>query len=104
MTASLDNLSRINQRREVETDYVHLKFDLIAVLNHGSNDSVLNLSVVQVDADFVANLELSIIGLSWGWHAGECTTKFFPVRASGGLQTRSHCLRFAKSVSEKYVR
>jgi hypothetical protein len=69
MTASLDNLSRINQRREVETDYVHLKFDLIAVLNHGSNDSVLNLPVVQVHEDFVADLEFVVVSLWWGWYA-----------------------------------
>ena len=45
-TTSLDNLPRINQRREVETDDVHLQFGLIAVLNHGTNDGVLNLPVV----------------------------------------------------------
>jgi hypothetical protein len=61
-------LTRINQRRQVESDDVHLKFDLIAVLNYGSNDSVLDFPVVQVDADFIADLELAIIAL--GWHAG----------------------------------
>jgi hypothetical protein len=63
---SFDNLPRINQRREVDTDHVHLKFDFIAILNYGANDSVLDFPVVQVDADFVADFELSVIGL--GWH------------------------------------
>ena len=68
--SSLDNLPRINQRREVETYDIHLYFGFIAVLNHGANDSILNFPVVQVDADFVADLELPVIGLLVGWHAG----------------------------------
>ena len=46
MTTSLDNLSRINQRCEVETNDVHLQFDFVAVLNYGSNDCVLDFAVM----------------------------------------------------------
>ena len=67
---SLDNLPRINQRCEVEAYDVHLEPGFIAVLNHSSNDSLLDFPVVQVDADFVTNLKLSVIWLLWGWHAG----------------------------------
>jgi hypothetical protein len=38
-------------------------FDFIAVLNHGAHDSVLGFAVVQIDANFVADFELSVIGL-----------------------------------------
>jgi len=34
---SPDNLLRINQRREVEADNIHLQFGSIVVLNHGAN-------------------------------------------------------------------
>jgi len=43
-----------------------LNFDFIAILNYGANDSVLDFPVVQVDADLVADFELSVIGP--GWH------------------------------------
>jgi len=66
---SLDNLPRINQRREVEADNIHLQFDSIGLLNHSANDGVLNFAMVQVHPDFVTDLELSIIWLLWGWHA-----------------------------------
>ena len=59
---SLDNLPRINQRREV-----HLQFDYILILNDGANDSILDFAVVQVHADFVAYVEFAFWLL--GWHA-----------------------------------
>ena len=34
---SPDSLPRINQRREVEADNIHLQFCSIVVLNHGAN-------------------------------------------------------------------
>jgi len=58
---SVDHLLRINQRREVETDDIHLQFDSIAVLNHGANDGILNLPVMKIYADFVADLELTVV-------------------------------------------
>jgi len=57
---SFDNLPRINQRRKVETDDVHLWLDSIVVVNHSTNDGVLNFAVVKVDADFVADLEVAL--------------------------------------------
>ena len=54
----------INQRREVETHNVCLQFDSIIVLNHGTNDGIL-VSVMQVHADFVADLELELWVLDW---------------------------------------
>jgi len=68
---SLDNLPRINQRREVETHNVHLSLESIGVLNHGANDSILDLAMVQVHADFVAYLKFALWVLSW--HARKCT-------------------------------
>ena len=50
---SFDNLPRINQRREVEADDIHLQFDSIIVLNHSADNSVLDFAVVQVHADHV---------------------------------------------------
>ena len=63
----LDNLPRINQRSEVKTDDIHLQFDSIVVVNHGTNDSILNFAVMQVHADFVTDRELALWFL--GWHA-----------------------------------
>ena len=63
---SLDNLPRINQRGEVEADNVHLEFDYILILNHGADDSILDFAVMQIDADFIADRELSVWFL--GWH------------------------------------
>ena len=60
MLPSFDNLPRINQRREVEADDVHLQFDSIVVLNYGLHDSILDFAVVQVHADLVADLELAL--------------------------------------------
>jgi hypothetical protein len=65
---SLSNLPRINQGRQVEADSIHLQFDSIVVLNHGANDSILNFAVMQVHADFVADLELPVVWLLRGWH------------------------------------
>jgi len=42
------------------------------MLNHGANDGVFNLAVVQIDADFVADLEFAFWFL--GCHAEECTS------------------------------
>jgi len=42
---------------------------VIIVLNYGANDGILDFAVVQVDADLVADLELSIVWLLWDWHA-----------------------------------
>src|SRR6516162_2656222 len=63
---SVDHLLRINQRREVETDDIHMQFDSIAVLNHGANDGILNLPVMEVHADFVADLNCRVFsGFLW---------------------------------------
>jgi len=70
---SLDHLPRVNKRREVEADDIHLQFGAIGVLDHGANDSILDFSVVQVHADFVADAELSVVRSLWGWDAMECT-------------------------------
>ena len=47
---SLDNLPRINQRREVETDDATCSLIRIVVLNYGANNGVLNLAAVRVVA------------------------------------------------------
>jgi len=52
---------------KVEADNVHLQFDYILILNHGANDGILDFAVVQVDADFVADLKFAVWFL--GWHA-----------------------------------
>ena len=65
-TTSLDNLPRINQRREVEADDVHLQFDSIVVLNHGANDGILDFAVVKVYADFIAEVEFALWCLGHG--------------------------------------
>ena len=54
-----------NQRREVEADNIHLQFGTVGVLDHGANDGILDFAVVQVDADFVADLKLALWFLSW---------------------------------------
>ena len=59
-TISLDNLPSINQRSEVEADNIHLQFHSIVVVNHGAHYRVFNFSVVQIHADFITDLELSI--------------------------------------------
>jgi hypothetical protein len=61
--ASLNNLPRINQRREVEADNIHLQFDPIVVLNHGANNGILDFTVMQVHADIVTDFELPAVWL-----------------------------------------
>jgi len=68
----IDNLPRINQRREIETDNIHLQFDSIIVVNHGANDGILDFPVVQVHADFVTDFELPVVWLLCGWHGKQC--------------------------------
>ena len=41
--------------------------------NHDTHDSLVDFSVVQVDADFFADLELTVIRLLLGWHARKST-------------------------------
>jgi hypothetical protein len=55
--------TRINQRRQVETDNVHLQFETVAVVNHGANNGVLNFAAVKVDADSVTDSEF--LAASW---------------------------------------
>jgi hypothetical protein len=55
---SLDNLPRVDQSRQVEADDVYLQFDSVIVLNHSADDGILDFPVVQVHADFIADLEL----------------------------------------------
>jgi len=43
------------------------------VLNHSAHNSILDFALMQVDADFVTDLELSIVWLPWDWDAKECT-------------------------------
>src|SRR6516225_8742856 len=83
VAVSLDNLPRINQRRQVEADNIHLQFDYILVLNHGADDSILDFAVVQVHPDFVTDLELSIIWLLWGWHARNVPMLVSKLQGSG---------------------
>ena len=65
---SLHNLPRINQRREVQADNIHLlKLGFAPELNHGANDSILDLPVVEVHAGFVADPKFALWLL--GWHA-----------------------------------
>jgi hypothetical protein len=78
---SLNNVPRINQRREVEANNIHLQFDSIVVLNHSADNSILDFPVVQVHADSVAylgtvhpspfilanNSDRSIVGLVVQW-------------------------------------
>ena len=42
-------------------------------MKHGADDRILDLPVVEVHADFVADFELSMVWLLFGWHAKECT-------------------------------
>jgi hypothetical protein len=58
--ATVNDLPIVNQRRQVESDHIHLQFDSIGVLNHGFHDGILDLAVVQVHADFVADLEVAL--------------------------------------------
>jgi len=51
---------------------IYLQFDFAPESNHGSNDGILDLPVMQIHADFVAYLELAILFLRW--HAKECTS------------------------------
>jgi hypothetical protein len=53
-----------NRRREVEADNIHLQFGTVGVLDHGANDGILDFAVVQVDADFVADLKLALGSLA----------------------------------------
>ena len=55
---SLDNLSGINQRREVEANNIYLQLGAIVVLDHGADDGILDFPVMQVHADSIADLEL----------------------------------------------
>jgi hypothetical protein len=63
---SLDHLPRINQRREVEADNIHLQFDSVGVVNHGANNGILSFPVMKVHADFVADVEF--VFWFFGWH------------------------------------
>ena len=42
---------------------VYLQFETVRVVNDGLDDGILNSAVVQVDANFVADAELSVIRL-----------------------------------------
>jgi len=37
-------MPRVNQRRQVETDEVHLQVDFAPESNHGANDGILNFA------------------------------------------------------------
>jgi hypothetical protein len=65
---SLDNLPRINQRCQVQADNVNLQLGAVDLLNHGPNDGVINLTAIQIDADFIADLEFRVLVL---WPARE---------------------------------
>jgi hypothetical protein len=43
------------------------------MLNHGANDGIFNLAVVQIDADFVADLEFAWLLWILG-HGEQCTS------------------------------
>jgi hypothetical protein len=44
-----------------------LEFDSIVVLNHGADNGILDLVVMKVHADFVADIEFGL--WFFGWHA-----------------------------------
>ena len=56
-----------------------MEFDFIFVLNHGTHDSLVDFSVVQVDADFVADLELTVIRRTFPQPARSCVGLMFQV-------------------------
>jgi hypothetical protein len=43
---AINNPRQVNQRREVQTDNIHLQFDSIVVVNHSANDGILDLAVM----------------------------------------------------------
>jgi len=53
-------------RDPLKANDAHLQFETVGVLDHGAYDSILDLPVVQVDADLVAYLELPIVWLLCG--------------------------------------
>ena len=53
---SLDNLSGINQRREVEADNIHLQLESIGVLNHGTNDGLTVNTLFRDCRAFIFNI------------------------------------------------
>jgi hypothetical protein len=52
---------------------VHLQLETVRVVDDSLDDSVLDSPVMQIDADFVANAELSVIWFRRRGHAGEFT-------------------------------
>ena len=93
----LNDLVRINQRREVETNDVYLQFDSIVVLNHGANDGILDLAAKQIHADFVTGLEVALWFL--GWHAVDCMTgKAATVRGGAVSAARTGLVRVNASL------
>jgi hypothetical protein len=79
----LDNLPRINQRREVETDNIHPQFGAIGELNYDAHHGILN---------FAARLTLKL-SLRRSWVK---TRHYKPLTyASSPLfrTIRNHCVR-----------
>jgi hypothetical protein len=69
---SLDNLPKVDQRREVEPDNIHLQLGAIGVLDHGAYDGIPDFDMVKVHAGFATRFEHTFWFL--GWHARECMT------------------------------
>ena len=49
-------LQKLHERLRLMADNIHLQFGTVGVLDDGANDGILDFAVVQVDADFVADL------------------------------------------------
>ena len=79
MTLSTFLSSRINPRQPATcrstpsvVSEVHLQLHAVSVFDDGAHNRVLNLAVVQVHADFVADLELPVVWFLCEWHGKEC--------------------------------
>jgi hypothetical protein len=58
ITRTLNNLRNRNQCRLLVTE-IHLQFETVLMLDNSPDGGILDLSVVQVHFDFVADLELA---------------------------------------------
>jgi len=59
--ADNEKMSETNYSTVILMKRGHPQFDSIVVLNHGANDGILDFPVLQVHADFVADLELNAL-------------------------------------------
>jgi len=88
----LHDLPEVDQRREVESNHIHLQLHALRLVDDGLHDGILNLPVVKVHPDFITDVKFArgwVRLLRYGWIIRQACVRYLVVLPPQ-FSTKSH--------------